>query len=63
MGTESNAPSARKSNAILTVKLGPGVSIDLRAEAKRRGVEYGEFAAEIIDAVVNHKLYSAVLDQ
>ncbi|WP_079601875.1 hypothetical protein [Bradyrhizobium erythrophlei] len=63
MGTEANAPAARKSNATLKVRLGAGVSIDLRAEAKRRGVEYDEFAAEIIDAVVNNKLYAAVLDQ
>jgi len=62
MGTEANAPVARKSNATLKVNIGTDVSMDLRAEAKRRGVEYREFAAEIIDAVVNHKLYAAVLD-
>jgi hypothetical protein len=62
MGVEASASVARKSGAYLKVKLRPGVSIDLRAEAKRRGVEYDEFAAEIIGAVVNHKLYAAVLD-
>ncbi|UGY15239.1 hypothetical protein HAP48_0043060 [Bradyrhizobium septentrionale] len=51
---------ARKST--LTVRVTPNVSVDLRAEAKRRGVEYDEFAASILDAVANHGLYAAVLD-
>ncbi|WP_439398503.1 hypothetical protein ACRQ5Q_14545 [Bradyrhizobium sp. PMVTL-01] len=58
--SETEAPQGRKST--LKVKVASGVSIDLRAEAKRRGVEYDDLAAEIIDAVVNHGLYAAVLD-
>lgn len=60
--SELGAPQPRKSVATLKVKVTPGVSIDLRAEAKRRGVEYDDLAAEIIGNVVNHGLYSAVLD-
>ena len=59
MGFETTAPSARKT---IKVKLEASVSLGLRAEAKRWGVEYDEFAAKIIDAVVKHGLYAAVLE-
>jgi hypothetical protein len=59
MDIEAGAPVARK----VALKLKPTVSLDLRAEAKRRGVKYDDLAAEIIDAVVHHRLYAAVLDQ
>jgi hypothetical protein len=62
MGAASGAPVARKSNATLKVSVGSDVSLSLRQEAQRRGVEYDKLAAEIIDAVVNHRLYAAVLD-
>ena len=41
----------------------PDVAEEIANEAKRRGVEYDEFAAEIIDAVVKSKIYDAVLDK
>jgi len=46
----------------LKLKVASDISISLRAEAKRRGIEYDVLAAEIIDAVVNHGLFAAVLD-
>lgn len=63
MGFEAKAPVARNLAATLKLKVGRDVSMDLRMEAKRRGVEYDVLAAEIIDAVVKHKIYAAVLDQ
>ncbi|WP_024516959.1 hypothetical protein [Bradyrhizobium sp. Tv2a-2] len=54
------AREARRS--FVRVPVASRVSEDLRAEAKRRGVEYDDLAAEIIDTVVNHGLYAAVLD-
>ena len=61
MEIQAGAPLARKSNVAL--KLKPDVSLDLRIEAKRRGVKYNDLAAEIIEAVVSHKIYDAVLGQ
>jgi hypothetical protein len=63
METQTGAISTRKANATLKVSIGSDVSLDLRIEAKRRGVAYDALAAEIIDAVVTHKLFAAVLDQ
>jgi hypothetical protein len=62
MDTEKSASVVRAGHRALKVKTAPGVLSDLRAEAKRRGVGYDKLAAEIIDAVVNHKLFAAVLD-
>jgi molybdate-binding protein len=59
MNIEAGAPVARK----VALKLKPDVSLDLRKEAKRRGVKYDALAAEIVDAVVSHRLFAAVLDQ
>ena len=60
MNDKSSASHGR--NSRLKLQLNPDVSIDLRAEAKRRGVEYDDLAAGILDAVVKHELYAAVLD-
>lgn len=60
MGSRASAPAARKS--ILKLQLEPSVSLDLKAEAKRRGVDYESFVATILGAVASHELYAAVLD-
>jgi hypothetical protein len=62
MDEGQGAQSARKSKSGIRLQLKPSVSIDLRVEAKRRGIEYDDLAAEIIDAVVKNQLYAAVLD-
>lgn len=51
-----------KSNPKLKLQLSPDVSLCLRAEAKRRGIDHDDLAAEIIGAVVSHELFAAVLD-
>lgn len=52
----------RAQQATLKLQLDPGISLDLKAEAKRRGVDHGTFVARILKMVVDHNLYSAVLD-
>lgn len=47
----------------IRITLPPEISDGLRSEARIRGVGSDILAAEIIDAVVNDKLYSAVLDK
>jgi hypothetical protein len=59
MTGQINTPIGRKA---IRVKLLPDVSLDLMSEAQRRGIEYDELAAEIIDAVVKNRIYAAVLD-
>lgn len=48
---------------MLSVEISAEVANELRLEARRRGVKYGDLASEIIDAVVGDRLYAAVLDK
>jgi hypothetical protein len=47
----------------IKITLTPDISDFLRKEARERGRSSTELAAEIIDAVVGDKLFSAVLDK
>jgi hypothetical protein len=60
MKKRESAPETRRST--LHLKLSATVRTSIRTEAKRRGVEADDLAAEIIDTVVSHGLYAAVLD-
>jgi hypothetical protein len=60
-GAESGAGRTRTSK--LTVNMPAQALADLRHEARRRGIDAGEFAASILCAVVADQLFAAVIDR
>jgi hypothetical protein len=55
--------SEPRAGPTVKIKVAPDISLDLRVEAKRRGLERDALAAAIIAAVVNNDLFAAVLDR
>jgi hypothetical protein len=55
--------TGEKAGSTIKLRVPPDVSIDLRVEAKRRGLERDALAAAIIAAEVNNDLFAAVLDR
>lgn len=52
-----------KKRQTIDVPIPSDLSIDLRVEAKRRGIERDDLVAAILAAVATNQLYAAVLDR